>query len=859
MGVTLLMILPLAPLPTASAEADCGTACRWLPLYVTLGREPAHERLLSSLIGDAMPGDPQTESMGRLLAGTHETDGLLLAKSSTFRVQLHAPGAPSHVNGTIRVLARDLGGGTIELARAHFAAPPAPRPDDGVLGALAPATQAAWSLADPLVQMAADGVETARTRPAVDLAYEGACSGSSWNSAHCRHITGRPGFGQLSPCEPAVGGPNLPAVLLRQGVGLADDAAARATGRKVVCHSYSADVNASSDAVDAELARRSVTNASAAREAWADLCDAARCDGPRNGTWPPPPHAWRDVTLDATVPAWMAQTAQTFTLPSGFRLVLDVALSGFFPSPAGGVWRPVLIEHGREDAPTSLSIRHATPGAFSAFAYEATNIAPGVHTGSLSSGFDIDSYAFEPTPASRIALAHLPGQVVRFVLHDPDGSAYHGMAGGDLEVQSSPGRWVLRVRAHHLDASTGDYAFSLAFRAPAAEDDGGRIVAGTYAGSLGPGDNSDVWTFHAWRGQRLRLHLEHAADANFDLGDLTSRFGSGGAHDVERTTAQTFETLEARSSYTGTLSFAVTRTWGSGPYTLTLDLDEGGNLSTKPFLVGMMSPMPGETLTGVVGAEDGFDVALLDFYTKATRIDRVHAFGRSTVAYDASSPYARAADGGLVHVAERSGTRRLSYTDTAHNGTPLAPLGGFAFAPDGSYVTTDRAGVVTHTSPDGTQQRFVGPEPALVPRFAPNGTLYVVSLGKGEAAYELDLSMGTFTRAPKALDGLQAFDAAGAAYRILLRDLVERYDPATGSFSIVAQAPTGTFIQRITFGGDDMLALTSSYHSAANSLAAMPYPGGFFGFSPAFAPSPLPDLAVTSIEDTLLPADGPGA
>lgn len=833
----LVLLAPLAPLPTASAGHECAPApCTVVPLFVQ-AESVGGVRGMSALSGDAMVSDTSTHQPRSFVARTPVlTFDLALLKEQAFGIGLVSTSNAQWVEGYVEVSAVALDGRSYPLARRDFFV----ANDTPVLipSALRPVADPVLGRVNETGQQLSDAFRGATPAASVvGSTYHALCSFP--DSVQCRQLRGQLGMaGQLDVCARSSPGTIIGATLWT-AVNAVDAAQSNATGRPLCRHSTFDDLNATAAEVDSSfgptLEAATLTTWEAAGVLLSNLNASA-----------PPAHEWRNFTLDATGAPELPQDGQTLVIPSGFRLELEVALDAVEPTAFGRrIVTPIVFELGRADAPTHLAVRTSTPQAFSKLAYGAEPIGPGVHTGFFSDPADKDDYSFDVPAGANVSVVAADG-AISFALYDPDGRA---MATSD--AVGPAGRWTLRVSGGSLQVE--EYAFLLAVTLPPTTvDEGGWVVEGSYQGSLGVGDDVDTWVFHAWLAQRMTVVLYEDAGDGFTLVDDMAATGNA-LWDVQRSSSPTVQSISGRADATGNFAFSVQRAYGDGAYTIAIDLDESGNLTYLPMVSQLWS-------AGHTGSSP-FDVRLAANsygveFGHGESVRRVDVWGNNaTLAAGSSASVARRADGSLVHHSRASGETAITIDEPAGPNPVARGNSAFAFGPDSLYVASQ--GGARRVFADRSEIAYVGPSGVPSDFVAsPGGEMFALysegnEVGKTYRLVDHNLSLA----AEPMLDGIDAFDGYGRAYRVLNKTLVERIEPWSGQRALVARADQP--IRDLATSNGYLFAALEGYGGPGGpwsnggvSVAWLGVPG-FEGFRPAFAATPAPDLEPVGFEDVV--------
>lgn len=829
--VAALFLLPLAPVAAASGECG-GAPCGDLTLF------PHPDGSLTSLVGDDVVAIPPTSPFVSKTAPLAST--MSLAKQSTFRLHItseHPESSP--IMGHVTVFAEDLQGARHMLARRDFTPTNASAPT----GSLRPALE---SVDGPINGTLAN-FDGGHASMVLDLAHARFCSPpNAFGGIPCSSTSGDPGSGQLRPCAPA-----QPFGLVPQAVWLAgqtaDAALQEQTGERICGRSAWNTTAPYAEQADDDL------DVIPAYPGTASLAG--------NDSSLPASGSWSTIELNATPPAWLAQDATSFALPSGLALGFEIAIRSYTPTPSGTFPGPyVIIQYGHAGAPTRLETRTAAPLPFGALAGATQTIGDGAHAGFLATPFEIDDYGFEAPAGKRIEIrTQAVGIAANYTLLSPHGEARSGTR---IDAPGQDGRWTLRVaRGYPTSGATllsPEYEFNLRLLdTPASEPDDGRtITEGGYQGTLGGGDDGDSYAFDVWKRQRFTLTLTHPPSADFDI-DL----GSTGVWEVQRTDLPDGERLSARAKSTGPIDLRVTRAWGEGAYAITLDLDEDGDLSNVPLLATryLADPSNGTTILSDLGA----DAARVIFSIREgeseaiVALDADGALTQLRSGRGSTAPPALTADGALLYRDSSSGRTAVSIDDGATVDPLIREPGVFGFGAHALYATAGGSGSSSEIIALNEHRASSSlPLPAGADwrelLAAPDGAIYLLAMGTGRAAgeaYRADFAAGNVTRTP-AYDGAAAFDDAGHGYRIVNSTLVERFDPTTGAARVVARSEYR--IEDVAAVGLHLYAILSGGALGERIVAVAPLPvnvEGFGGFRPAFDPPAAPDLLVTGVED----------
>lgn len=825
-AVAALFLVPLVPVGSASGACG-GDPCAELALF------PHPDGILTTLVGD----DAASAQAG-LVASTRPLPfALTIAKGASFRIHVSSP-TPTNtpVVGSVTVFAQEIGGARHVLAQRTYA------PTNATLPA-GPHTPIVRAI-EATIHDTLASVEPGAASFLVDEAHDRACATPTTPGALvCGATSGAPALGSYRPCDPADPGQTVPRAVWT--VGQTVDRELRDRTGQGACGHHAWNETAPFTATADDVQRAFV------QAIQAPLGEIGNTLGSATNGSGPGGENWGDIALNATPPSWLPQDATSFTLPPGLALGFEVALSTTTRTPFGvPSGAPVIVAYGSANSPTRLIANVATPLPFGALTGPTPTIGEGRHEGFLADPFQIDDYGFEAPDGSVIEI-RANGMLTRtnFTLLSPEGDM---SAGGRIDAPAEPGRWTLRVsrsdRGESGPINRLEYSFDLQFRqAPAPEaDDGRNVTEGSYAGDLGVGDDVDTYTFHAWQRQHFTLTLAHATTADLDL-DVAS-----GAWDIQRTDTPDGATYAARAQATGTLEVRVTRAWGESAYSLALDLAEEDDLSTVPVFADIWQDTQGQ-LRSEISGRDGRVVFGISDGEETTILSMSHAGDNETLRTELTTgdigrvAFTQAA---LAYRDVSTGESALVLDDGAMVDPLIAEPIQFAFGPDAAYAivregNTDR---LVRFNEDRTATALTLPiEPTDDLLLTPDARILILSKGK---AYTVDLPAEQITRSP-AYDGIEAFDEAGRGFRVLNRTLIERFDPSTGSGTIVARTDriiaelvaTGPYLYAmLADGGEDWLAYAQLPSGAP----------GFAGFEPAFHPPTAPDLLVTRVDDISL-------
>lgn len=770
-----LLVAPVLPLASASSHACDVDACRLLVLY-------AHSTdaldALSTLPGDRAPGDPATVSTGSIFrASTAALPApIALAADDAFRAVFVSASAPPGYEGVVRVRAVDLTGGVILLAEGTLRAGLPPPAKTA-----SESTRSAW-----------DGAMERVGGPLAEGVL-GACP-----AAACGPFA--PSFGVFQPCGESAPSGNLPAFLVHTVVQTADRAVEDAAGERACGRAPGDAMTPTAAALDDALSPLRPT--------------PPPYPGPQEeaATW--------DLTLDAKPPAWMSREGGAFVLPSGMRL--EMSLESMGDSSA-------TFSFGHARAPTRLEVRTPTPGAFGMLVHGARAIAPGDHVARFQAQpYDVADFTLEVPPGRLVEIAAL-GDPLRFTLLSPDGegNSTASLARGAGEE----GRWTLRVARGGPDTGAS-HAFSVRLADPSRPVEKAlRIEEGTVEGSLGPADDRDAFVFYAWQAQRFSVRIESPPDASYQVLAMPVRESRADETDPNL--------VHARAIGTGLVQLDVVRAYGEGPYRLTLDLDEPGNLSVVPKF-GLVWNLSGRDAGDIQGYAGGVDIVV-----DGVLYHRQPHAGTALVAH-VDGDIARNAAGEFLYESTATGGWAL-----AHRGhgvtTPFfsEPL-DLAFGGDGALYARRWGGngsEIVRIRDDRTVEHVADTNAAVGSMLsAPDGR--VLLAGHGEA-YRLDTANGSFERVPE-LRGVHAFDAEGRGYRLIDRTLVVRVDAAGGDDIVVARSDLP--LVALVASGTRLWGLTSS--SSGLSLVSVDVGVPMFeGFHGAFQPAAASDLRIASVEE----------
>ncbi|HVM45960.1 MAG TPA: hypothetical protein VM582_08505, partial [Candidatus Thermoplasmatota archaeon] len=234
--------VPTLPAPTAQEVR----LCNLLPFYLLgdgrqLGTSPApgSSPTIHPEFFDGSPYDGKTALLQTpMRIYTNQSFHLTLPeRESLVPVWAYTTQVRIHLERADNVEVRDAAGKRWHLAFENATAPPkSARPSQ--LNELFPVLQTVFDILEPREGEDNNPVNATTQEVYLTICGDGK-NAAKWNSAECRHVTGRPGTGQLVPCEPKSGNqPNLPADLLRTAATEADKASMTAANRKLVCNPY---------------------------------------------------------------------------------------------------------------------------------------------------------------------------------------------------------------------------------------------------------------------------------------------------------------------------------------------------------------------------------------------------------------------------------------------------------------------------------------------------------------------------------------------------------------------------------------------------------------------------------------------
>lgn len=604
---------------------------------------------------------------------------------------------------------------------------------------------------------------------------------------HCRQLYGDYGYGGLGYCR-------QPFATL---TGPADGAVHALTSRRV-CQSASDDVNATARALDEGVAGHA----------------------PPPAEEPSAANDWRDVTFDAAPPASLVVGGGKFLVPAGTRLELLVELGA-----EDRLLAPGLFEFGHSDARARVVLRAHSAGAFAAFT-AAELVGAGPHSGRFSGPPEAHAYAIDVDAGTTLQVSDATG--ARFALFTSDGAPVPTLTA----FATSAERFILRIESANA-VPTQRYSFVLALSAP--EGDGGIVAEGTHAGSLGPGDGQDTFVIDAWEEQHIRLRVDFPAGSSF-------RIQPAGGSTLWSEAGMSYHEILLQHGWTGAHKFDIIREWGAASYTLTVDLDEGGDLSLFPRLeplvavdaVSDLVPVDGAveflTVNGSVGRFDGSAVVSLGSLPEAIGQHFARLSGDARI-------YTRAVDGRPVTLQEGSDLRPIA---TGFHRTIMGADGAL-YGIQGDSQRLRRVDAELHVSDVGPASDF----PTLLA--APNGVIYGVGGGSTRGTVSvLHVPPGAVALPAEALTGLTAFDTNGNAYLVRNASFVDRLDAVTLARTLVAW---GSGIRDVALAGNTFYARLH-VEGPLGGLAAMPVDVmGFEGFRLPFDPAPTPDLQALAVVD----------
>lgn len=808
--------MPLVPVAPASAALDpcTGDGCRDIALFLRAETAKPYALTLSTLPGDAPPGTLNTFAISSVASITVPLAAdVVVPKEDAFRVELPGSVAGSRVYAVYEVHAETLLGDRLLLARAEIGS----RPNRSAEGVVQSALEPTWPILNPTrenldqffpVEDAAGYTVNATYANAL---YDCAEARGFW--AICDQQNGDYGVLTARTCRPGSTAPTNPLNTLHVVTARLSEAS-RSVGGPAPCE-RSAAVVANQTANDT-------------RDAWNELAVPLPRQQPPEETEIPD---WRSVSLNATPDPRIPQGERHFTVPSGARLNLTVRVESY----EGTAPVPPLLRWGTKGDTARLVVRTSTSGAFGMLAEPAAPILPGTHTMQAAHPDDAKDFALDVPAGYRVEVAGVP-----HALYGPDGETGAAAA-------ARAGRWTLRA----FPAMAPESALRVTFKPTASEGDGGMVDDGVFNGTLGYGDDSDEFGTFLYYLQDVTLRIEHPPNASYRVVLPRDSWGNTGATVVaERVEQSAHEVRLRHARANGTLAFAVARSFGEGSYQLYVDRDEGGNLSSVPFL-----QVAWEGVGGVLLGYEGGVVALqndsLHYFTptKRTPINGSRVGGVIGHARTAEGEYV-----GVAPVEDPSAFRGVVLLRGGER-VPLVQDGlAPAFGADGTLFVS-RSGDVVRLAPEGNVESIpirASGRPLIA---APDGTIYTTPRERWGPSNRLSPNATAFETLPDDLNQIRAFDAAGRAYRLKGWSLVERVDLTTGERQTVFQAPG--VVYDIAFGGNTLYALVAPPGEGRWALAYAPLSDvGFEGFRPAFTPPPPPDLVATSI--ALEPRDAEG-
>lgn len=816
--LAVLTLLPaFAPLAAAAPEACTAPGpgeCAPLMLYFQTANQP-----MSSLPGDAASTDSATivREPGVFTAETPPlADGLAIHPDSAFRVHLAhretTAAATYETTVTVRVVdayGRPLpnGSGDGILARQSFVATRAgpARSFEGFL--LPPGGSEFVKQAEASLRDMENETSSGPLSPLTQALVKSQCPrGSEDTGTLCGPIYGDYGRStSIRPCREWKGGVLNPFVPIIRSTG--------------ACTNYTA-YNATREAADEGDPIVMQALEPVPRTGVLDNAFSRNSGG------------WNDFALNATPLAWFPQDPDSFVVPAGLKLRVEISTRVLEGQGAVSTWTL-----GRADAPSGLAIRVTEPAPFSEFAWTAENIGDGSHTGAFSRAEEADDYAFVVEAGER-ALVRAESPNVRLSLFSP-----HGKPMPLNFSANDTGRYILRATAQPgASPLAAEYRFSILV-APSQPDqpDGMRIEDGETAGHLGPFDHSDSYVFSADRYQNFRVQLLHAETVDFTL----SVKGATTGMNVSRTGAE----ATGYTPWGGDILVTVSRGAGTGPYTLSLWRDPDGALSGLPNMTNATGPLPmshwdywGPRVLdaapgGAVRVATSNGTFIVD--QQGATLERGDIRGVLALAHDS--------DGGILY---GNYGRVMKANGSSDTGALARSSFEFIVGPESAIYSHGPFGnTLVKTTPAREETPLRLPDYVYSLTFAPDGTLYAV---RGNHIVRVALDSGNLTTvvdSPARVTAL-AFDADGNGYASTSDSRVLRFDPATGKTKAVALG--SAFISSLQFSGTRLFAVTTTPWNSPSppvTVVAAVDLGvpGFEGFVQTTPFVPAPDLVITSV------------
>lgn len=640
----------------------------------------------------------------------------------------------------------------------------------------------------------------------------------------CGSYHGDPGTGAVHPCRSHRPIGNLPAELTWSVVHLADEEARQATGRGV-CDPASEDVQAAWDEAEAPLPPVDVP------DVWVpDIPSEVRA--PDVATYPMPTVAtseenWTVLSLALDAPSSLPQDETSVRIPSGFRLMLTA--DEFVEAPRGRGLTSIFLS-GHPETPAALVFRSSTPGSFGMLT-GGTPVSTGLHADAVPSGAAFVDHRLELPDLRVINVSKLQG-VGSVRAWDENGVAIPASEWGSYVFPAGASRSVL-VR-YVLGTGSNDRQYVLriqdATSAPLPTLTSGESVGST----LGPGTETFEVAFFAWQAQRFMLRLTEPSDSSYALRLQTPAWDTTESNDPT--------TLTARAAKTGLQRAVVARDHGSGAFTLTLDLDPRGNLSAAPRFEVVHPARSAKVYPH--GA--GVDALVSDL--AGSEAWHVNEAGATYLGDDVAGPLLRTATG--ESVAGWGTQLAWDVFGASPRGLSAYP-NSYAFGADGAlYVLSAVPHEIIRILPSREETRMPGVQGEFIA--APDGRLLLRP--REGATLVVDFANSTLVQAPPHEQGVFAFDAEGAAYRILNGTLIERAT-SDGDTRIVSVAPPLREITSVAVTGGSLWAgmrapRVPDHPEYPTGVARVPLDvAGFAGFEPPFVPALGPNLRIADAWD----------
>lgn len=824
-------VTPLAGATTGECLGPDDPRCAPLTLYFQ-----AQGRPMSSLPGDALPGEPWTEEK-QPSTFTAETqmlsEDLVLAKADAFTVYLHDRRAlvDGSYNTSVRVAMVDASGNTRVLAEEVFRAHRANIPsigggnvsDDPRINGTEQSARSAYTY----VRDTAVNRIKPNGSPSSGLFTPVCPQGESTPSTLCGTLYGDYGRGtSLRACAEWRGGPLNPLVPLVRSTGACD----RYTAANLTQATFHEGLSLLDSAIEAA-------------ENESGLPPTPPTPLPRVGRASDGDDNWTRMTINAAPPANLAQDASTFVVPAGWKLSLQIKVEA--KSSIGAPLVSMTFAKwslGRADAPSGLTLRVAQPTPFSAFAAGAEVIGAGEHSGFLARPAEADDYLFYVAAGEAVVLQ---GNA-RLQVYSPSGIP---LATTFRATES--GYHVLRVMSS--TSTVGEYRFNVAYqREFSTASDGTRIEDGNVSGHLGAYDTADRYVFDIDTGQKYRLQLFHGPGVKFTLDRSGATYGESPREQVD-------------SAFVGPWAWEipveVRRISGDGPYTLTLWRDPDGRHDDAPLMVpawsspllrraGSLGPAPGDGIRVLTEA------GLYRVTTQGGELERSEIQGTGSTTYDS--------DGRILYADHR----RVHVTDATDTSAVARTLSGeFEVGPDGSVYSYNYNRTVSNstysreqlmvTSPDYREQ-FLPVTPMWRLAFAPDGQLYGIKKAEyaGDTVYRINRTDGALTSVYKdvwRLNGL-AFDEAGRGYVSTDDGRIVRFGTASTGSKVVAVSDSR--LDDLAFSGTGLYAISIKGNGpfTVSIVSADLDTAGFEGFRNPRPYLPPADLVVANVTEERLPA-----